>query len=44
MYLGLQFNYNGNFCQGRKKLVDQAKKKALYALYINNYNLAIPVD
>jgi hypothetical protein len=24
--------------------VDQAKTKALYALYIKNYNLAIPVD
>jgi hypothetical protein len=42
-YLGLLFNYNGNFCQGRKKLVDQAQK-ALYALYIKNYYLAIPVD
>ena len=42
-YLGLLFNYNGNFCQGRKKLVDQAQK-ALYALYIKIYNLAIPVD
>jgi hypothetical protein len=42
-YLGLLFNYNDNFCQGRKKLVDQAQK-ALYALYIKMYNLAIPVD
>jgi hypothetical protein len=42
-YPGLLFNYNGSFCQGRTKLVDQAQK-ALYALYIKNYNLAIPVD
>ena len=42
-YLRLLFNYNGNFCQGLKKLVDQAQK-ALYALYRNIYNLAIPVD
>ena len=42
-YLGLLFNYNGNFCQGRKKVVDQPQK-ALYALYRKNYNLAIPVD
>jgi hypothetical protein len=43
MYLGLLFNYNGNFCQGLRKLVDQAQK-ALYALYRNIYNLTIPVD
>ena len=42
-YLGLLFIYNGNFCQGRKKLVDKAQK-ALYALYRKIYNLAIPVD
>jgi hypothetical protein len=42
-YLELLFNYNGNLCQGRKKLVDQAQK-ALYALYIKIYNLGIPVD
>ena len=42
-YLGILFNYNGNFCQGRKKLVDQAQK-TLYALYRKKYNLAIPVD
>ena len=30
-YLGLLFNYNGNFFQARKKLVDQAQK-ALYDL------------
>ena len=42
-YLGLLFNYNGNLCHSRKKLVDQARK-ALYALYRKKYNLAIPVD
>ena len=42
-YLGLLFNYNGNLCQGRNKLVDQAQKD-MYALYRKNYNLAIPVD
>ena len=42
-YLVLLFNYNGNFCHGRKKMVDQSQK-ALYALYRKNYNLAIPVD
>jgi hypothetical protein len=31
-YLGLLFNYNGNFYKARKKLVDQAQK-ALYSLY-----------
>jgi hypothetical protein len=31
-YLGLLFNYNGNFCQGRKQLVDQVQK-AMYTLY-----------
>ena len=31
-YLGLLFNYNGNFCQGRQQLVDQVQK-AMYALY-----------
>lgn len=39
-YLGLLSNYNGNFCQGRKKL----GKQALYALYRKIYNLAISVD
>ena len=42
-YLGLRFNYNVNFCHGRKKLVDQAQK-ALYALYIKIYNIAISVE
>ena len=30
-YLGVIFNYNGNFCTARKKLLNQANK-ALYAL------------
>jgi hypothetical protein len=34
-YLGVIFNYNGNFCTARKKLLDQANK-ALYALYRNS--------
>ena len=42
-YLGILFNYNGNFCQSRKKLVDQVQK-AMYVLYTNKYYLAIPVD
>ena len=42
-YLGLLFNYNGNFCQGRQQLVDQIQK-AMYALYTKKNNLAIPVD
>lgn len=31
-YLGIVFNYNGNFCTARKRLLDQAQK-SLYALY-----------
>ena len=42
-YLGILFNYNGNFCQSRTKLVDQAQK-AMYVLFTNTYYLAIPVD
>ena len=42
-YLGVIFNYNGNFCTARKKLLDQANK-ALYALYGKIRNLAIPID
>jgi hypothetical protein len=42
-YLGLLFNYNGNFCQDGKKLVDQVQT-AMYVLYTKKYNLAIPVD
>ena len=32
-YLGLLFNYNGNFFKAIQKLVDQARK-ALYSLYM----------
>ena len=42
-YLGVIFNYNGNFCAARKKLLDQANK-TLYALYRKIRNLAIPID
>ena len=42
-YLGILFNYNGNFCQGRKKMVDQVQN-AMYVLYTKKYNFAIPVD
>jgi hypothetical protein len=42
-YLGVIFNYNGNFCTAPKKLLDQAYK-ALYALYRKMRNLAIPID
>jgi hypothetical protein len=35
-YLGILFNYNGNFCQGRKN--------AMYVLYTKKINFAIPVD
>ncbi len=42
-YLGLLFNYNGNFYKARKKLVDQAQK-ALYSLYKQIRNINIPID
>ena len=42
-YLGILFNYNGNFCVARKKLMEQANK-ALYALYSKLRNLTIPID
>ena len=42
-YLGLLFNYNGNFYKARKKLVDQAQK-ALYSLYKQIRNINIPTD
>ena len=35
MYLGLLFNYNGNFCQGLKKLVDQAQQALVCPLQKN---------
>jgi hypothetical protein len=42
-YLGVIFNYNGNFFTARKKLLDHANK-ALYAIYRKIRNLAIPID
>ena len=42
-YLGITFNYNGNFCTAKKKLLDQANK-SLYALHYKIRNLSIPVD
>jgi hypothetical protein len=33
-YLGILFNYNGNFCQGGKKLVDQVQT-AMYVFIVN---------
>lgn len=42
-YLGLIFNYNGNFYKSRNKLVEQAQK-ALYALYYKVNNISIPID
>jgi hypothetical protein len=42
-YLGVIFNYNGDFCTARKKLLDQANK-ALYALYRKIRNLAISIE
>ena len=43
MYLGLLYNYIGNCCRRRIKMVDQVQK-AMYALYRKKYNLVIPVD
>ena len=42
-YLGINFNYNGNFCTARKKLLDQAQK-SLFALYRKIKNISIPLD
>jgi hypothetical protein len=42
-YLGVVFNYNGNYCTAKKWLIDQVNK-ALYALYYKLRNLAIPID
>ena len=42
-YLGMLFNYNGNFCTARKKITDQAHK-ALFAVYRKIRNISIPVD
>ena len=37
------FNYNGNYCTAKRRLIDQANK-ALYALYYKLRNLATPID
>ena len=42
-YLGLIFKCNGNFLEAKRKLVNQAQK-ALYSLYRNLRNKAIPTD
>ena len=42
-YLGVMFNYNGNYCTAKKRLIDQANK-ALYAWYYKLRNLTIPID
>jgi hypothetical protein len=42
-YLGVVFNYNGNYCTAKKRLIDQANK-ALYALYYKLRNLTIPPE
>ena len=42
-YLGVLFNYSGNYCTAKKRLIDQANK-ALYALYYKLRNLTIPSD
>lgn len=42
-YLGITFNYNGNFCTAKKKLLEQANK-SLYALYYKIRNLSLPID
>lgn len=42
-YLGMLFNYNGNFCTARKKITEQAHK-ALFAVYRKIRNISIPVD
>ena len=42
-YLGMLFNYNGNFCTARKKITEQARQ-ALFAVYRKIRNISIPVD
>ncbi|KAK3096812.1 hypothetical protein FSP39_003531 [Pinctada imbricata] len=42
-YLGILFNYNGNFLKARNHLVRQAEK-ALYSLYTKLRNISIPID
>ena len=42
-YLGVTFNYNGNFNTARKKLLDQAKKSS-YGLFSKIQSINIPID
>jgi hypothetical protein len=42
-YLGVTFNYNGNFNTARKKVLDQAQK-SLYGLFRKIQNICIPID
>jgi hypothetical protein len=42
-YLGVVFNYNGNYCTAKKRLIDQANK-AFHALYYKLRNSTIPID
>ena len=42
-YLGVTFNYNGNFNTARKKLLDQAQKSS-YGLFRKIQNISIPID
>ena len=37
------FNYNGNYCTAKKRLIDQANKD-LYGLYYKLRNLTIAID
>jgi hypothetical protein len=37
------FNYNGNYCTAKKRLIDQANK-AFHALYYKLRNSTIPID
>ena len=42
-YLGILFNYNGNYLNARKRLVEQAQK-AIFALRKKTSNLHLPID
>lgn len=42
-YLGVLFDYNGNFTKAKSKLAEQAKK-ALFAVYRKIRNISLPVD
>ena len=42
-YLGILFNFNNNFLNAKKKLVEQAQK-ALYSVYYKIRNKKMPLD